>query len=243
MSGRRPVIGMCAGVERVRSGAWEEVSVVLPETYALAVQRAGGMALLLPPDEVLVAEPDDVLDRIDALLLAGGGDIDPESYGAERHAETGGTYLPRDRFEIALAQRALERDMPLLGVCRGMQMLNVATGGTLVQHVEEVDRHRTTPGVFGDHDVELVPGSLAAQAVGANRTPVKSHHHQAVERMGRGLVASGHSHDDGLVEAIELPDRRFALGVLWHPEEDEQSRVIAALVEEARSRVTAEEAA
>jgi putative glutamine amidotransferase len=228
----RPVIGICAAVERARWGPWDEVAVLLPRSYTRAVQRAGGMALVLPPDDAIVERPDEVLDRIDGLLLAGGSDIDPATYGAAPAPETTGTCPPRDRFELALARRALERDLPVLGICRGMELLNVATGGTLVQHLES-PRHRTAPGAFGDHEVQLEAGSLAARATGADRSLVKSHHHQALDRLGDGLVVSGRSPDDGLVEAVEAPARRFALGVLWHPEADEESRVIAALVNEA----------
>lgn len=210
-----------------------------PRTYSLAVQRAGGIALILPPDDVVAESPDDLLDLIDALILAGGSDIDPGSYGAQPHPETRGTWPERDRFEIALGTRALERDMPVLGICRGMQMLNVIQGGTLNQHVRDLvdnDLHRHTPGVFTDHRVELDAGSLAARVVGGERTEVKSAHHQGVEGLGEGVIATGRA-DDGLVEAIELPDKSFVVGVLWHPEEDERSRVVGTLVEEARSRM------
>lgn len=230
------MIGLCSALDRVRFGPWNELADHLPRSYATAVQRAGGLALLLPPDDDVARDPDELLDRLDALVLAGGGDVDPTSYGARPHPETGGTSPERDRFELALAHRALERDLPLLGVCRGMEMLNVATGGTLVQHLPDVLGHRDhahTPGAFAEHAVELEPGSLAARAVGAGATLVKSHHHQGVDELGEGLVVSGRSVPDGIPEAIELPGRAFALGVLWHPEADEASRVIGALVEQA----------
>ena len=235
----RPVIGLCAAVQRARFGAWDEVAVMLPRAYASAVQRAGGMALMLPPDDALAARPDAVLDLVDALVLAGGDDIDPAAYGARPHPETNGACPERDRFELALAGRALERDLPLLGVCRGMQLLNVAAGGTLLQHLPERlghDRHRHMPAAFADHRVRLEPGSLAARAAGEELHAVKSHHHQAPDELGGGVLATGWAVEDGLVEAIELPGRRFALGVLWHPEEDEASRVIAALVDDAKAR-------
>jgi len=235
VTARRPLIGMAAAVEQVRWGSWDETATLLPSSYAAAIQRAGGLALLLPPDERITEHPDEALDLLDGLLLAGGSDIDPATYGAEPHPETEAACPPRDLFELALARRALERDMPVLGVCRGMQLLNVATGGTLLQHLDEVALHRSTPGVFDDHEVELEPGSLAALATGAERSLVKSHHHQAIDRVGDGLVVTGRAPSDGLVEAVEAPGRRFALGVLWHPEEDEESRVIAALVERAAS--------
>jgi putative glutamine amidotransferase len=235
----RPVIGICAAIEVARWAAWELLANVSPRSYTLAVQRAGGVALLLPPDDAVAENPDELLDLVDGLILAGGSDIDPASYGARPHPATSGTRPERDRFEIALGTRALEREMPLLGICRGMQMLNVIQGGTLQQHIPDVignDDHRHTPGAFSDHDVLLEPGSLAARVVGQDRTAIRSGHHQGVDELGDGLVVSGRGDGDGLVEAIELPDREFAVGVLWHPEEDERSRVVGALVEEARTR-------
>ena len=234
----RPVIGIPSPLERAKWGAWEEPAHVLPRSYVDAIHRAGGAALVLPADPVWATEPDDVLDLLDGLLLAGGADIDPELYGAERHPETKGTVPERDTFELALARRAMERDMPFLGVCRGMQVMNVALGGTLHQHLPELvghGEHRRTPGSFeqADHDVELEPGSLAARAAGEQVHVIKSHHHQGVDRVGEGLVVTGRAKLDDLVEAVELPDRRFALGVQWHPEADERSRLIASLVEEA----------
>jgi len=187
-------------------------------------------------------KPDALLDRIDALLLAGGADVDPGSYGATPHPETGITWPERDRFEIAMIRRAIQREMPVLGACRGMQVLNVALGGTLHQHLPEVigtDQHRHTPGSFGDHDVRLEPGSLAARAVGADRTTVKSHHHQGIAELADTLVATGWSADGEVIEAAELPGAPYVLGVLWHPEEDEASRVIASLVDAARVKAGA----
>ncbi len=235
----RPVIGICAAIERATWGAWETLVLLSPRTYSLAVQRAGAIALMLSPDDAMADDPQQLLDMLDGLILAGGSDVDPASYGAEPEPETRGTNADRDRFEAALARAALERDMPVLGICRGMQMLNVACGGTLVQNIDGLETHRHTLGQFGDHEVELDAGSLAARAVGTGRTSVRSHHHQGVDRLGEGLRVTGHSPSDDLVEAIEMPDHRFALGVLWHPEEDETSHVIGSLVEEARARAGA----
>jgi len=235
----RPVIGISAALERARWGAWDTLVLLSPRNYSLAVQREGAIAVMLSPDDAVADDPDQLLDMLDGLILAGGSDVDPASYGEEPHAETRGTNADRDRFETALASAALERDMPVLGICRGMQMLNVACGGTLEQHLSDVQTHRHTPGEFCDHEVELEPESLAARAAGAERVAVKSHHHQGIARVGDGVEVSGRNPSDGVIEAIEVPGRQFALGVLWHPEEDEQSRVIGALVEEARARAGA----
>jgi putative glutamine amidotransferase len=238
----RPVVGICTAVERASWGAWSVVCNLSPRTYSLTVQAAGGMALLLPPDDAAAEHPAEMLDLLDGLVLAGGCDVDPATYGARPHPQTGGTWPERDRFELALAHAALERDMPVLGICRGMQMLNVARGGTLQQHLPEVvghDGHRHTPGAFSDHEVRLREDSLAARAVGAARTAVKSHHHQSLDELGEGVAAAGWADDDEIVEAIELPGRTYALGVLWHPEEDARSNVIGSLVEAARSYAAA----
>jgi putative glutamine amidotransferase len=234
----RPVIGICTALERARWSVWDQQAYLLPRSYVDAVQREGGIALMLPPDERAEDEPDGVLDLIDGLILAGGADIDPASYGAPAHPETRGTVPERDGFEVALARRALERDIPLLGVCRGMQLMNVATGGTLLQHLPESHghhEHRRNPGTFdgADHDVRLQDGSLAARAAGEVVHATKSHHHQGIDRVGEGFEVTGWSVIDELPEAFEARDRRFALGVQWHPEADERSRLIAALVHEA----------
>jgi putative glutamine amidotransferase len=235
----RPAIGICMPLERARWGAWNEDAFLLPRSYVDAVHRAGGLALLLAPDPALVDEPNEILDRVDGLMLAGGADVDPGAYGAAVHPETTGTVPARDAFEIALVRRALQRDLPLLGICRGMQVMNVACGGSLHQHLPELvghEQHRRVLGSFhgADHDVRLQAGSLAARAAGEERHHTKSHHHQGVDRIGEGLVVTGWAQIDELPEALELPGNRFALGVQWHPEADETSRLIAALVDEAR---------
>ena len=231
----RPAIGVCTALERARFGAWDQEANLLPRGYADAIQGAGGIALLLPPDDDSAEHPGELLDRLDGLLLAGGRDIDPLTYGARPIPASAEPSPERDRFELALVSAALERDMPVLGVCRGMQMLNVACGGTLVQDLDDElrARHRHTPGVFSDHDVRLRPGSVAARAAGGELVAVRSHHHQAVDELGEGLAVTGRCPEDDLIEAVELPGKRFALGVLWHPEEDEASGVIGALVKAA----------
>jgi len=230
------LIGLCAALEQARFGVWDDQASVLSHSYMTAVQRAGGVAIMLPPDPD--ADPDQLLDVVDGLILAGGRDIDPATYGAERVEATDEPHTLRDAFEIALAQRAMERDIPLLGVCRGMQLMNIARGGTLVQDLPAHLGHRRTIGTFdgNDHPVRLEPGSLAARAAGEEHHGTLSHHHQGIERVGDGLAVSGWSDDDGLPEALEDPELRFALGVQWHPEADPESPVIAALVEAARRR-------
>jgi putative glutamine amidotransferase len=237
---RRPVIGICTYLDTVSWGVWVDRAAMVPAGYVGAVQRAGGVAVLLPPDHEAIGDPDPVLDLLDALILAGGVDVGPRAYDAEPHPETDAANEERDAFELALARRALERDMPLLGICRGMQVMNVAAGGTLHQHLPEVvghSDHRHTPGRFTDHDVRLAEGSLAARATGEHLHATKSHHHQGVDALGDGFVVTGWSALDDLPEAIERPGRRYALGVQWHPEADETSRLIASLVEEARSSI------
>lgn len=232
------MIGICAALEQARYGVWDQPADLLPHDYVKAVERAGATAILLAVQSNLVEDPDPVLDRIDALMLAGGADLDPSSYGAEPHPETAGTSPRRDAVEIALVRRALQREMPVLGICRGMQLLNVALGGTLQQHVPDIvstDAHRSTPGTFSDHDVRLEPGSLAARA-SRGLFAIKSHHHQAVGKLGDGLVVTGWSVLDGLPEALEAPAHEYVLGVQWHPEADPHSSVVKSLVDEARSR-------
>jgi putative glutamine amidotransferase len=232
----RPTIGVTAATENVSYGAWNEVPAFMsPASYARAVQRAGGRPVLLLPDPEDAEDPDGALGIIDALIVTGGaGDVDPALYGQNPHPETGPVQEERDAYELALVRAAIERRMPVLGICRGMQILNVAYGGGIEQHLPDVvghEDHRHTPGTFADHEVDLETGSLAARAAGAERAPVKSHHHQGVREIGDGLVVTGRS-DDETVEALEDPSCPFVLGVLWHPEEDEKSQLIRALVSE-----------
>jgi putative glutamine amidotransferase len=234
----RPLIGICAALEQARWGVWHLPAYLLARTYVDGVQRAGGAAVLLPVDPAWIEDPDEVLDRIDGLMLAGGSDVGPDTYGAEAHPTTTGVVPERDAFELALTKRAFERDTPFLGICRGMQVMNVAAGGTLIQHLPDShghEDHRRALGSFegADHDVRLAAGSLAERAAGELRHTTLSHHHQGVDRIGEGLAVTGWSELDDLPEALERPDLRFALGVQWHPEEDETSRLIAALVAEA----------
>ena len=235
-----PVIGMCAALERAQWSVWDQEAVLLPRSYADAVQRSGGVAVLLPPDPRADEDASPWLELVDGLILAGGVDVDPSFYGEEPGPETRHFVPERDAFEIALARGAMERDLPLLGICRGMQVMNVARGGTLIQHLpDDVGHHdhRRSLGSFddADHDVRLADGSLARRAAGEAVHATKSHHHQGVAKIGSGFEVTGWATVDDLPETIEDPGCRFALGVQWHPEADPASQLIGALVEEARS--------
>jgi putative glutamine amidotransferase len=229
----RPVVGITTYVEPAKWGPWELDAALIPFAYVQAIERAGARALLVPPSEDGL---DETLDVLDGLLLSGGADIDPEVYGADAHPETAGLRPERDRAELALLEAALARDMPVLAVCRGLQVLNVARGGDLVQHLPEVvgdERHREVKGAFSEHPVRIEDGSKLGALLG-DRAPVKSSHHQGVGRIGEGLREVAWA-DDGTVEGLEDPQQRFAVGVLWHPEAAEDTKLFDALVAEARA--------
>ncbi|MFD7402834.1 gamma-glutamyl-gamma-aminobutyrate hydrolase family protein [Streptomyces sp. NPDC059866] len=225
----RPLIGVSTYLEAgARWGVWELDAALLPAGYPRLVQRAGGLAAMLPPDAVQHAVA--TVARLDALVIAGGPDVEPVRYGASPDPRTGPPARERDAWELALIEAALAAHVPLLGICRGMQLLNVALGGTLVQHL---DGHAEVVGVFGHHAVKPVPGTLYAGVV-PEETSVPTYHHQSVDRLGTGLVPSAHA-ADGTVEAIELPSAEgWVLGVQWHPEMGEDLRVMRALVASAR---------
>jgi putative glutamine amidotransferase len=229
----RPLIGITTYVVPAKWSYWDLDAALVPAAYVEAVERAGGRALLVPPAEDAVSE---TLDGLDGLVFSGGSDLDPELYGQEAHQETFGIARKRDDAELALLSAALERDMPVLAICRGSQVLNVARGGDLVQHLPDVvgdKKHKhDPPGEFADHDVELVEGTRIQGLLG-DRAPVKSHHHQGFGRLGDGLRESARA-DDGTIEAVEDPSLRFAVGVLWHPEAGEDFALFQGLVDEAR---------
>ena len=227
----RPVVGITTYVTPAKWSYWELDAALVPAAYVQAVERAGGRPLLIPPSDGGVEE---TLDAVDGLIFSGGADLDPTLYGQEPHAETFGIHQDRDRSELALLEGALERDMPVLAICRGSQVLNVARGGDLVQHLPDVvgdEKHKHTPGTFSDHDVTLEEGTKLASVLG-DRAPVKSHHHQGFGRVGEGLRVAALA-EDGTVEAVEDPSHRFALGVLWHPEAGEDMKLFEGLVEAA----------
>ncbi len=220
----RPVIGITAYREQARFGVWNVPSVLLPADYAAKVEAAGGIAVVLPP----FTHPE-VLDRLDGLILAGGADVEPSRYGAAPEPATTGTRPDRDESELALLDVALERDVPILAICRGMQLLAIAAGGRLHQHLPDIgasDAHRPQLGTYGTHEVRVEPGTTLHALVG-DRVDVCCHHHQGVADAG-GLCTSARA-ADGVVEAVEHPERTFVIGVQWHPEVLEDTRLFDAL--------------
>jgi putative glutamine amidotransferase len=228
----RPVIGITTYVTPARWGYWDLEASLIPHDYVRAIEEAGGRPLLVPPSEEGIEE---TLDSLDGIVFSGGSDLDPAHYGEEAHPETFGIHEERDRAELELMKAALDRDMPVLGICRGIQVLNVARGGNLIQHLPEIVGHEghkhDPPGAFIDHDVEIDPDTTLAQILG-DRHPVKSHHHQGLDAVGEGLRVSAHA-EDGSIEGVEDPEHRFAVGVLWHPEAGEDKKLFEALVEQA----------
>jgi putative glutamine amidotransferase len=228
----RPLIGITTYVTPARWGSWDEEAALLPVSYVQSLDRAGARPVLIPPSEDGVEE---TLAALHGLVFSGGADLDPDLYDQDPHDQTFGVQPERDRAELALLSGALECDMPVLAVCRGSQVLNVARGGDLLQHLPDVvgdERHKHTPGTFADHDVTLEAGTRLASLLG-ERVPVKSHHHQGFGRVGDGLRVAAHA-EDGTIEAVEDPSRTFALGVLWHPEAGEDQKLFEELVSAAR---------
>lgn len=225
----RPIVGITAYVEPASWGVWSDVPVAfIHEQYLEMINAVGARAVVLPPDQVDA----DVLRMLDALVIAGGPDVSPERYGAEPEPLTD-SRPERDRGELTLLAGALAADLPVLGVCRGMQLLAVAYGGRLHQHLPDVighEKHRPAPATFGAHGVRFVPGSRITEIM-AGDGEVNSYHHQGVADPG-GLTVTGWA-DDGVIEAVEDPAKRFVLGVQWHPETAGDSRLFRALVDAA----------
>jgi putative glutamine amidotransferase len=235
-----PLVGISAYCEQARWGVWDMEAMVLPRRYPDRVAQAGGIPVLLPP----TAGIEDALPRLDCLVLSGGGDIDPAHYGAPRMPGTTSVREDRDAAELALLKAALARRMPILGICRGMQLINVALGGSLHQHLPDVvghDEHAPTPGTFGSHEVKVAAGSRLAAILGHTDldvhlpAEVPTHHHQGINRLGAGLTATAWA-ADGTVEAFELDPAEcpFGVAVQWHPEAGDDLRLFAALVDAAR---------
>ncbi|MXP23830.1 gamma-glutamyl-gamma-aminobutyrate hydrolase family protein [Gordonia sp. HNM0687] len=230
-----PIIGVCAAFETATWGFWQQHAAIVPSTYLNKIAAAGAIAVGLAPDERAARNPELILDRIDGLMLIGGLDLTPGSYGAVRTRKTEATEPLRDTFELNLTRAAMHRDMPILGICRGMQILNVATGGTLHQHLrdEGFAEHRPRPGrLDGEtfHQVAVRPESHAAALSGSGIQVVNSHHHQGVAVLGEGAVVTAHALPDRLPEAVEWPRHRYVLGVQWHPEAVELTHALTDFV-------------
>ena len=225
----RPLIGITCYVERARWSDWDTPAALIPHSYVRAVEHAAGRPLIVPPSDEDVAE---TLDALDGIVFSGGADIDPRLYDAARHPETGVVREDRDRSETALMKGAIDRAMPMLAICRGMQLLNVVRGGDLEQHLpDRTSEPHSAPGEFTRHDIDIKDGSQLSAILG-DRSKVPSHHHQAPNRIGEGLRPVAWAPDD-TIEAVEDPGMTFCMGVLWHPEEEEDRALFEALVNEA----------
>lgn len=227
-----PRIGLSAYREPARWGVWDETADLLPASYARSVSAAGGLPMILPP----AADAGGVLAGVHGVILAGGADVEPARYGAEPDPATGPPRRDRDEWELELARAALDRDLPILAICRGMQLLNVALGGDLIQHLPDTvghDEHSPTPGVHGRHPVRLASGSRLSGLLGDNCL-VATYHHQAVGRIGTGLRPVGWA-DDDTVEALELAGHRWVTAVQWHPEVGDCEPLFADFIQACRA--------
>jgi len=232
-----PVIGLTTYLEQAQTGVWDVQASFLPKVYFEAVNRAGGIAILLPPQPVDADIASRVLDGLDGLIVTGGKDVDPARYGQAPHPTTDQPRLDRDAWEDALLRGAIERELPFLGICRGAQVLNVALGGTLIQHLPDVvgsTRYNLGGGQYNEVPIEVVPGSELAELIGAG-VDAKVYHHQAIDRVAEGLTVSART-DDGIIQGVELESVPFGVAVQWHPEEtSDDIRLFAGLVEAART--------
>lgn len=230
-----PLIGLSTYLERATQGVWDVRASFLPAQYLTSVAASGGVAMLLPPQDEQMA--DAAIAGLDGLILTGGADVQPELYGAPRHPSTDAARVDRDAWELALLRAAERRRMPVLAICRGLQLVNVARGGTLHQHLPEslgTDRYKLGGGRFAENDVDVAAGTALADALGAGEFRVHSYHHQGIDRLGEGLTVSART-DDGLVQAFEDTTHGYLVGVQWHPEENADNRhLFAGLVTQAR---------
>jgi putative glutamine amidotransferase len=232
---RPPVIGLTTYRQQARSGVWDVPASFLPAVYLDGVTRAGGIAVLLPPQPIDDGVAEQVVSRLDGLILTGGRDVNPEAYGHQPHPATDEPGLDRDAWEFAVLGAALQRGVPVLGICRGPQVINVALGGTLHQHLPDVvghSGHRVADATFAAHTAQVAAGTRLRRLLGES-VSTRCYHHQAIDQLGRGLTASAHS--DGVIEGIESPAADFLVGVQWHPEENlDDLRLFTGLVDAAR---------
>lgn len=236
-SENRPLIGLTTYLEQAQTGVWDVQAAFLPKVYFEAVTKAGGIAILLPPQPVDATIAAQILSGLDGLIITGGKDVDPARYGQERHPETDEPRKDRDAWEDALLTAAIDSELPFLGICRGAQLLNVALGGTLHQHIPDVlgtTRYNLGSGNFGENEVEIEASTTLAKTLrGTESLHVKSYHHQAIDELADGLVITARS-DDGTIQAVELEGVPFGVAVQWHPEQDDDIRLFTGLVEAAR---------
>ena len=230
----RPLIGVSTYLEQAQTGVWDVRASFLPHTYLDAVTEAGGIPILLPPQPCDEGQADLALARLDGLILSGGADVDPRLYGQDPHERTGSPREDRDAWEIALFRAARKRGMPLLGICRGLQVINTDLGGTLIQHLPDVvrsEKYQPGPGVYGTGTIDIAPGSRLCDLLGDERQSVPVYHHQGIDRVADGATVTAVT-DDGVIQAIEFDDTaRYSLAVQWHPEEQrEDRRLLTALV-------------
>jgi putative glutamine amidotransferase len=237
--GIRPLIGLTTYLEQSQTGVWDVPASFLPKVYFEAVNRAGGIAVLLPPQPINDEIAARILDSLDGLIITGGKDVNPARYGQEQHPTTDTPRLDRDEFEDTLLRVAIEKEVPFLGICRGLQVLNVALGGTLHQHLPDVigsTRYNLGEGNFAVNEVAVAPGTKIAELLaGSDTVAVKSYHHQAIDTLADGLHVTAAT-DDGIVQAVEIDSMPFGVAVQWHPEETpDDLRLFEGLVAAARS--------
>lgn len=232
------LIGLSSYMEQAAMGLWDRQAAVLPRVYSDCVVGAGGAFVALPPQPANEDAVERVLDAVDALIITGGKDVDARLYGQEPHPENDAPRPDRDAWESALVKAAIARDLPFLGICRGLQILNVALGGTLIQHLPDVigsNRYSYGNAVFADNPVLVEPGTRLASLVGDGLS-VKSYHHQALDRVADGLTVSARG-DDGVIQAVDIDGMTFGVAVQWHPEESpDDLRLFAALVDVVEQR-------
>lgn len=239
-SPQAPVLGMTTYLEQAQTGVWDVRASFLPQIYFEGITAAGGIAVLLPPQPAGPGIVDRVLDGLDGLILTGGKDVDPARYGQPPHPSTDEPSRDRDTWEFGLLDGALRRGLPILGICRGAEVLNVAFGGTLHQHLPDVvghAGHRAGNAVFTTSAVRTVPGTVLAGLIGES-ADVPCYHHQGIAELGDGLIV-GAQDSDGVIEAVELPGEQFVVAVQWHPEERlDDLRLFAAVVDAAAGYAT-----
>jgi putative glutamine amidotransferase len=237
-SSSAPLIGLTTYLEQAQTGVWDVPASFLPKVYFEAVNKAGGIAVLLPPQPVDHDIAVRVLQGLDGLIITGGKDVDPARYGQEPHPTTDEPRLDRDAWEDALLEVAIETGLPFLGICRGAQVLNTALGGTLHQHLPDVlgtTRYNLGNGVFNENEVVVEPATRLAEVLtGTEKLGVQSYHHQAIDEVAPGLVVTARS-DDGTIQAVELESVPFGVAVQWHPEQDDEDiRLFEGLVKAAK---------